>query len=90
MFDPSRCILQASKDTVAEIWLWQVGSWKAIGRLKSHTSTVFQMEFSYDDKLLLSVSRDRHFSVFALDDVVGMFLKPPFSCINYFLFDFGC
>lgn len=56
-------ILQAQSASVAEIWLWQVGSWKAVGRLQSHSLTVTQMEFSYDDSLLLAVSRDRQFSV---------------------------
>jgi WD40 repeat protein len=51
---------------VAEIWLWQVGSWKAVGRLQAHSLTVTQMEFSRDDSMLLAVSRDRQFSVFAI------------------------
>lgn len=55
---------QAQSATVAEIWLWQVGSWKAVGRLQSHSLTVTQMEFSHDDTLLLTVSRDRQFSIF--------------------------
>ncbi|XVF02220.1 hypothetical protein REPUB_Repub04eG0156800 [Reevesia pubescens] len=57
---------KAQSATVAEIWLWQVGSWKAVGRLQSHSLTVTQMEFSHDDNLLLSVSRDRHFSIFTI------------------------
>ncbi|PON34199.1 Guanine nucleotide-binding protein, beta subunit [Parasponia andersonii] len=57
---------KAQSATVAEIWLWQVGSWKAVDRLQSHSLTVTQMEFSHDDKLLLTVSRDRQFSVFAI------------------------
>ncbi|GLJ29453.1 hypothetical protein SUGI_0580580 [Cryptomeria japonica] len=58
---------KAQSSNVAEIWLWQVGSWRAIGRLHSHALTVTQMEFSRDDHFLLSVSRDRHFSVFRLE-----------------------
>ncbi|XP_052187549.1 elongator complex protein 2 [Diospyros lotus] len=57
---------KAQSVSVAEIWLWQVGSWKAIGRLQSHSLTVTQMEFSHDDNFLLAVSRDRHFSVFSI------------------------
>ncbi|EXB89363.1 putative elongator complex protein 2 [Morus notabilis] len=57
---------EAQSATVAEVWLWQVGSWKAVGRLQSHSLTVTQMEFSHDDKLLLTVSRDRQFSIFAI------------------------
>ncbi|KMS97309.1 hypothetical protein BVRB_6g156340 [Beta vulgaris subsp. vulgaris] len=55
---------KAQTVSVAEIWLWEIGSWKAVGRLQSHSLTVTQMEFSHDDSLLLSVSRDRQFSVF--------------------------
>ncbi|XP_059649673.1 elongator complex protein 2 [Cornus florida] len=58
---------KAQSTSVAEIWLWQVGSWKAVGRLQSHSLTVTQMEFSHDDKFLLAVSRDRHFSVFSIE-----------------------
>ncbi|CAO2830138.1 unnamed protein product [Amaranthus hypochondriacus] len=57
---------KAQTMSVAEIWLWEVGSWKAVGRLQSHSLTVTQMEFSHDDSLLLSVSRDRQFSVFSI------------------------
>ncbi|KAI3516715.1 hypothetical protein L1887_15692 [Cichorium endivia] len=58
---------KAQSGSVAEIWLWEVGSWKAVGRLQSHSLTVTQMEFSYDDKYLLAVSRDRHLSLFSID-----------------------
>lgn len=58
---------KAQSTAVAEIWLWQVGSWKAVGRLQFHSLTVTHMEFSHDDTLLLSVSRDRHFSVFSIE-----------------------
>ncbi|KAM7463504.1 hypothetical protein LguiA_031625 [Lonicera macranthoides] len=61
----SSCKAQSAK--VAEIWLWQVGTWKAVGRMQSHSLTVTQMEFSHDDNFLLTVSRDRHFSVFSIN-----------------------
>ncbi|KAJ4833598.1 Elongator subunit elp2 [Turnera subulata] len=57
---------QAQSTTIAEIWLWQVGSWKAVGQLQSHSLTVTRMEFSHDDSLLLAVSRDRQFTVFKI------------------------
>lgn len=58
---------KAQSAPVAEIWLWQVGSWKSVGRLQSHSLTVTQMEFSHDNQYLLAVSRDRHFSVFQIN-----------------------
>lgn len=58
--------VQAQSAPVAEIWLWEVGTWKAVGRLQSHNLTVTQMEFSYDNAFLLSVSRDRNLSVFSV------------------------
>ncbi|CAI9296803.1 unnamed protein product [Lactuca saligna] len=63
---------KAQSASVAEIWLWEVGSWKAVGRLQSHTLTVTRMEFSHDDKYLLAVSRDRHLSLFSIDRTGGM------------------
>lgn len=58
---------KAQSANVAEIWLWQVGSWRVVGRLHSHALTVTEVKFSCDDRFLLSVSRDRHFSVFQLE-----------------------
>ncbi|XP_057962686.1 elongator complex protein 2 [Malania oleifera] len=63
-FVGSSCKAQSA--TVAEIWLWEVGSWKAVGRLQSHSLTVTHLEFSHDDNFLLAVSRDRQFSVFSV------------------------
>ncbi|KAL4189160.1 hypothetical protein AMTRI_Chr08g205590 [Amborella trichopoda] len=63
----SACKAQSAH--VAEIWLWEVGSWKVMGRLHSHNLTVTQIEFSHDDRFLLAVSRDRHFSVFSIENL---------------------
>ncbi|KAI3733919.1 hypothetical protein L6452_13377 [Arctium lappa] len=62
---------KAQSASVAEIWLWEVGTWKAVGRLQSHSLTVTQMEFSHDDKYLLAVSRDRQLSLFSIDRTDG-------------------
>lgn len=64
-FVASSCKAQSA--TVAEIWLWQVGSWKTVGRLQSHNLTVTNMQFSHDDAFLLAVSRDRQFSLFSIN-----------------------
>jgi elongator complex protein 2 len=53
----------------AEIILWNTSTWKVHQRLRSHKLTVTQMKFSHDGKRLLSVSRDRRFSLFERSDV---------------------
>ncbi|KAH0914116.1 hypothetical protein HID58_028562 [Brassica napus] len=50
--------VQAQSVAMAEIWLWEVGTCRSFA--------ISHLEFSYDDSLLLSVSRDRHFSVFSI------------------------
>lgn len=62
---------KAQSASVAEIWLWEVGSWKSVGRLPSHSLTVTKTEFSHDDNFLLAVSRDRQFSVFSIKHTGG-------------------
>lgn len=48
----------------AEIILWNTSTWKILQRLRSHKLTVTQMKFSFDCKRLLSVSRDRRWTMF--------------------------
>lgn len=48
----------------SEIILWNTSSWKILQRLRSHKLTVTQMKFSSDGSRLLSVSRDRRFTLF--------------------------
>ncbi|KAG5678159.1 hypothetical protein PVAND_007854 [Polypedilum vanderplanki] len=48
----------------AEIILWNTSTWKIYQRLRSHKLTVTQMKFSSDGNRLLSVSRDRRWSLF--------------------------
>ncbi|KAJ3677550.1 hypothetical protein LUZ60_003274 [Juncus effusus] len=58
---------KAQTGSAAEVLIWEVGTWKAVARLRAHTLTVTQLEFSYDDKFLLAVSRDRQLSVFSIN-----------------------
>lgn len=48
----------------AEIILWDTTTWKILQRLQSHKLTVTQMKFSSDGNRLLSVSRDRRWTMF--------------------------
>nr|XP_012220137.1 PREDICTED: probable elongator complex protein 2 [Linepithema humile] len=57
----------ACKSTSVEhsaIILWSTDTWSQVQKLVSHQLTVTQMEFSPNGKYLLSVSRDRRWSLF--------------------------
>ncbi|XP_044261975.1 probable elongator complex protein 2 [Tribolium madens] len=63
-----RFLASACKATTPEhaaILLWDTSNWKQIQKLVSHTLTVVQMSFSPDSEQLLSVSRDRRWSLFS-------------------------
>uniref|UniRef100_A0A0N5AUM9 Elongator complex protein 2 n=1 Tax=Syphacia muris TaxID=451379 RepID=A0A0N5AUM9_9BILA len=55
---------KASQQEHAAIILWDTTTWKNRTTLTAHRLTVAQMEFSHDDHMLASVSRDRTFAIF--------------------------
>lgn len=59
---------QASHQNDAAIILWNTNTWKPIVRLAVHQLTVVRMAFSHDGRYLLSVSRDRSWSLFEIDE----------------------
>lgn len=55
---------RATNEEHAQIILWNTSTWKKIQNLPSHQLTVTQMKFSPENRYLLSVSRDRRWTVF--------------------------
>ncbi len=49
---------------VIQVFLWDAETWRLVDRLSGHSLTVIQMEFSPCDNFLLTVSRDRTWSLF--------------------------
>lgn len=55
---------RATNEEHAQVILWNTATWKHIQKLTSHQLTVTQLKFSPDNQRLLSVSRDRRWSLF--------------------------
>lgn len=55
---------RATNGEHAQIILWDTQTWKQLQKLPSHQLTVTQMKFSPNDQWLLSVSRDRRWTLF--------------------------
>ena len=60
----SVCNFQASKPEHAYIILWDCDTWRQVAELYGHSLTVTQLAFSHSGKHLLSVSRDRTWSLY--------------------------
>jgi elongator complex protein 2 len=71
---------QASHQNDAAIILWNTNTWKSIVRLAVHQLTVVRMAFSNDGRYLLSVSRDRSWSLFEIDETSIFNLFSIFFC----------
>lgn len=54
----------AKQQSHAVIRLWNTNDWSECNLLHAHQLTVVQLQFSHNDKYLLSVSRDRHLALF--------------------------
>lgn len=73
---------RATNDEHAQIILWDTVTWKQIQKLPAHQLTVTQMKFSPNDRWLLSVSRDRRWSLFETEEKSSD-NSTPAPAINY-------
>lgn len=70
---------KASTQQHAAIILWDTATWKQVGELVFHNLTITQMEFSPDNRHLLSVSRDRSWCIHRIDISGNMFIRVAFA-----------
>ncbi|XP_074658780.1 elongator complex protein 2-like [Tubulanus polymorphus] len=70
---------KAAKPDHAVVILWDLLTYRKICELPGHSLTVTQLAFSYDGKYLLSVSRDRTWSLFTRSDEDGSFIRCAFT-----------
>ena len=59
---------KGTKPDQSSIKIWDAKSWKEVANIVFHTLTVVQLEFSHDDKYLMSVSRDRQMAIFSITE----------------------
>jgi len=59
---------KSKKEQHSSIKVWQTGTWNWVGELRGHNLTVTQMEYSPNSNYLLSVSRDRKWCLFKIDN----------------------
>lgn len=50
------------------MWYRDANTWKEMQKLRGHSLTVTQLEFSPDNQFLLSVGRDRRWTLFKCRD----------------------
>lgn len=70
---------KASKSEHANIILWDIKEAKQLTQLASHQLTVTRIKFSHNDLYILSVSRDRTWSLFKANDNKTNYFRIAFS-----------